>query len=165
MFMNKSVFKKIQDGTGGRLKLALSGGAPMAAETQEFLNITLCTILQGYGMTESCGSIALQPVSDKSVYGIVGSPFPSCEVKLVASTNYNPNPKNGARPAGEVWVRGGNIMRGYYKQPKTTAEALTVDGWLMTGDIGEWREDGSLAIIDRKKNLVKLAHGSSIWLI
>jgi long-chain acyl-CoA synthetase len=112
-FMDKSVFKKIQDGTGGRLKLALSGGAPMAAETQEFLNVTLCTILQGYGMTETCGAISLQPFSEKAVYGIVGAPFPCTEVKLVKTNTYNPNPRDGSRPAGEVWVRGPNIMKGY----------------------------------------------------
>jgi long-chain acyl-CoA synthetase len=113
-------------------------------------------------MTESNGVIAVQPLRDKSVYGIVGAPFPSCEVKLVAYNDYNPNPSNGAPPQGEIWVRGGNVMKGYYKQPELTKEALTEDGWLMTGDIGEWRDDGSLSIIDRKKNLVKLAHGEYV---
>jgi long-chain acyl-CoA synthetase len=115
-------------------------------------------------MTESNGVIAVQPLRDKAAYGIVGAPFPSCEIKLVEFNDYNPNPTNGSRPQGEVWVRGGNVMSGYYKQPRLTKETLTEDGWLMTGDIGEWREDGSLAIIDRKKNLVKLSHGEYVAL-
>ncbi|KAJ3253152.1 long-chain fatty acid-CoA ligase [Boothiomyces macroporosus] len=163
-FMDKIVFKKISDNTGGRLKFAVSGGAPMAAETHEFLTVTLCTLLQGYGMTESCGLIAVQNASDKGMFGVCGSPSPASEIKLVACNNYDPNPKDGRLPQGELWVRGANIMRGYYKQDKLTEEALTKDGWLMTGDIAEWRPDGSLAIIDRKKNLVKLAHGEYVAL-
>lgn len=113
-------------------------------------------------MTESTGTLAVQPVREKSVYSIVGAPFPSVEIKLVACNAYNPNPSDGSRPQGEIWARGANIMKGYYKQPELTKETLTQDGWLMTGDVGEWREDGSLAIIDRKKNLVKLSHGEYV---
>lgn len=105
----------------------------------------------------------MQPIREKLVYGIVGAPFSSVEIKLVASTGYDPNPKDGVTPPrGEVWARGPNIMKGYYKQPKLTEETVTADGWLMTGDIGEWRSDGSLAIIDRKKNLIKLSHGEYV---
>ncbi|KAI8896965.1 hypothetical protein BC833DRAFT_527622 [Globomyces pollinis-pini] len=163
-FMDKIVFKKISDNTGGRLRVALSGGAPMAPETQEFLTVTLCHIVQGYGMTESCGFIAVQGLSDKGILGVVGTPSPACEVKLVATNNYNPNPTNGKKPQGEVWVRGDNMMSGYYKQEKVTAESFGPDNWFMTGDIGEWNEDGTLSIIDRKKNLVKLSHGEYVAL-
>ena len=165
-FMDKVIFKKISDGTGGRLRAAVSGGAPVAAETQEFLTLTLCPILQGYGMTESCGMMSLQLTSDTGVYGNVGSPSPACEIKLVACNNYEPNPSTGSLkpPQGELWVRGPIVMKGYYKQPTITAENLTQDGWLMTGDIAEWCPDGTLRIIDRKKNLVKLSHGEYVAL-
>lgn len=165
-FMDKTIFKKIADGTGGRLRAAVSGGAPVAAETQEFLTITLCPVLQGYGMTESCGMMTMQTYDDAGVYGNVGSPSPGCEIKLVATNNYNPNPspESTIPPRGELWVRGPIVMSGYYKQPEITAETLTEDGWLMSGDIAEWAPDGTLCIIDRKKNLVKLAHGEYVAL-
>ncbi len=155
-------FKKIRDGTGGRLKLAVTGGAPIAPQTQEFLSVTLCNIVQGYGMTESCGTISIQRTDSRGVYSSVGSPFPCCEVKLVAYNQYNPNPTDGSAPQGEVWARGQNIMKGYFNRPDLTAETISSDGWLMTGDIGEWRPDGSLSIIDRKKNLIKLSHGEYV---
>lgn len=65
-------------------------------------------------------------------------------------------------PQGEVWIRGGSVSKGYYKRDDVTAEAFTEDGWLKTGDIGQWNADGTLSIIDRKKNLVKLAGGEYI---
>jgi long-chain acyl-CoA synthetase len=154
--LDKVIFKKIAEGTGGRLRAAISGGAPIAPETQMFLTCALCPLVQGYGMTETCGMMTVQGMTELCVPNSVGSPSTACEIKLVACNNYNPN---GTPPRGEVWVRGRNIMSGYYKQPKITQENITSDGWLMTGDIGEWREDGSLSIIDRKKNLVKLSHG------
>ncbi|KAJ2998917.1 long-chain fatty acid-CoA ligase [Globomyces sp. JEL0801] len=164
-FMDKTIFKAIQEGTGGRLKFALSGGAPLASETQEFLTVALAHVIQGYGMTESSGAICLQSLMlDKGIVGTVGSPFPCCEVKLVAVNNYNPNPTDGSRPQGEIWARGAQITKGYYKNPTVTAETITEDGWLKTGDVGEWRSDGSLGIIDRVKNLVKLSHGEYVAL-
>ncbi|KAJ2998926.1 long-chain fatty acid-CoA ligase [Globomyces sp. JEL0801] len=161
-FVDRTVFKKIQEATGGNLKLALSGGAPMAPETQEFLTMVLCHIIQGYGMTETCGAIAVQSPNMRGVYGVCGGPFPHAEIKLVKTTNYNPNPTDGSNPQGEVWIRGTNVMQGYYKQPELTAEVLTEDGWLKTGDVGEWKPDGNLIIIDRVKNLVKLSHGEYV---
>jgi long-chain acyl-CoA synthetase len=112
-------------------------------------------------MTETAGMVTAQGVTEVCVPKSVGSPSVACEIKLVKCNDYDPNANP---PRGEIWVRGNNIMKGYYKQPKITAETLTEDGWLMTGDIGEWREDGSLSIIDRKKNLVKLAHGEYVAL-
>lgn len=117
-------------------------------------------------MTESCAMAAVQLPDDAGIYGNVGSPSPACEMKLVATNNYNPNPSPDSKvpPRGEIWIRGGLVMKGYYKQPQTTAENVTEDGWLMTGDIAEWCQDGTLKIIDRKKNLVKLAHGEYVAL-
>lgn len=66
-------------------------------------------------------------------------------------------------PQGEIWIRGPSVTKGYYKQDKVTAETI-VDGWLNTGDIGQWNKDGTLSLIDRKKNLVKLAGGEYIAL-
>ncbi|KAG0246337.1 hypothetical protein B0O80DRAFT_481373 [Mortierella sp. GBAus27b] len=157
------VFNKVRQETGGRLRYALSGGAPISHETQRFLTTTLCPILQGYGMTESCGMCAIMTPETLN-YNRVGAPVPCTEVKLVdvAEAGYLSTDLPHAR--GEVWVRGPSITAGYFKNEKETSATLTEDNWLKTGDIGEWHPDGTLSIIDRKKNLVKLSHGEYIAL-
>lgn len=95
--------------------------------------------------------------------GVVGVPVPSIEAKLVDFPDANYFSTNSP-PQGEVWLRGGSISKGYFKRDDITAEAYTEDGWLKTGDIGQWNADGTLSIIDRKKNLVKLAGGEYIAL-
>ncbi|KAH6601899.1 hypothetical protein BASA61_001699 [Batrachochytrium salamandrivorans] len=166
-FLDSLVFKTVKQQTGGRLKIALSGGAPMAPESQKFMTTCVCPVVQGYGLTETCGTLALQSMTALGQLGAVGAPLPCNELKLVAveDTDYTPFPKDPKdNPRGEVWARGGSIMKGYYKQPNLTSESITPDGWFMTGDIGEWLPDGSLAIIDRKKNLVKLSNGEYVAL-
>ncbi|KAJ3182113.1 long-chain fatty acid-CoA ligase [Irineochytrium annulatum] len=158
------VFNKIKALTGGRLKFALSGGAPMPKTTQKFMSVCIAPFIQGYGMTESVASLAIQSVDQYQKLGIVGGPLPCGEVKLVDVADTAYSTKNKPRPQGEVWLRGNTVMKGYYKQPDLTKETITEDGWLMTGDIGEWQEDGNLVIIDRKKNLVKLSNGEYIAL-
>eukprot|EP00842_Homolaphlyctis_polyrhiza_P004198 jgi/Hompol1/477/HPOL_005320-RA len=161
------IFNKIREQTGGRLKFALSGGAPMAPDTQRFMTVCICQVVQGYGMTESCGASAIQTLDTLGSFGSVGAPFPSVEMKLVEVENssYTPFPTSpDQNPTGEVWIRGPAVMKGYLRQPQLTKEVLTDDGWLMTGDIGEWKPDGSLTIIDRKKNLVKLSNGEYVAL-
>ncbi|KAI5480011.1 long-chain acyl-CoA synthetase [Pseudohyphozyma bogoriensis] len=96
-------------------------------------------------------------------YGSVGSPVPSCEIKLVDFEEANYYSTNDP-PQGEVWLRGESITKGYYKRDDLTKEAWTEDGWHKTGDIGQWNPDGTLSIIDRKKNLVKLSGGEYIAL-
>ncbi|KAI8905659.1 hypothetical protein DFJ77DRAFT_205715 [Powellomyces hirtus] len=163
-FLDNTVFKPIKDQTGGRLRNALSGGAPMPKETQKFMSTCVCTVVQGYGMTETCAATSIQLPTDPWMLGRVGPPTSCVEVMLAAVEDTNYHPANRPRPQGEVWLRGPSIMKGYYKNPKATAETLTHDGWLMTGDIGEFHPDGTLAIIDRKKNLVKLSNGEYVAL-
>ncbi|ORZ25569.1 hypothetical protein BCR42DRAFT_400441 [Absidia repens] len=157
------VFSKIREQVGGRLRFALSGGAPISIETQKFLSVCICPILGGFGMTESCGmSTVMAP--DQFGYGHVGAPVPCCEIKLVDVPDANYFSTNYPKPQGEVWVRGASICGGYWKREDVTKETLTSDGWLQTGDIAEWNENGTLSIIDRKKNLVKLSNGEYIAL-
>ncbi|KAI9331218.1 hypothetical protein BDR26DRAFT_824576 [Obelidium mucronatum] len=158
------VFNKIKDQVGGRLKFALSGGAPMPKSTQQFLNVTAAKVINGYGMTECTAVVAVQEVTQSAILGITGAPVVSVEVKLVDVENTSYKSTNVPKPQGEIWVRGPSVMKGYYKQDQLTREALTDDGWLMTGDIAEWNDDGTLTIIDRKKNLVKLSNGEYIAL-
>lgn len=155
------VFKKIQAATGGRLRLALSGGAAISRETQEFLDLALVQLLQGYGMTESSAMCAIVTPQFHHNYGTVGVLVPSIEVKLkdVPDARYF---STNDPPQGEVLIRGPAVTKGYFKREETTKETIDSDGWLMTGDVGQWNKDGTLSIIDRKKNLVKLSGGEYI---
>ncbi|CDR37871.1 RHTO0S03e00496g1_1 [Rhodotorula toruloides] len=159
---DKVVFEAVKQGTGGKLKYALSGGAPISRETQEFLSIALVLIIQGYGMTESTAMCCLLP-PEMHQYSTVGVPVPSCEIKLVDVEEAGYKATNDP-PQGEIWIRGPSVTKGYYKQDKLTKEAWTEDGWFKTGDVGQWNKDGTLSVIDRKKNLVKLAGGEYIAL-
>lgn len=90
--------------------------------------------------------------------------MPCTEVKLVDVPEANYLSTNRPKPQGEVWIRGPSICQGYYGQEKLTKETVTEDGWLKTGDVAEWNQDGTLTIIDRIKNLVKLSNGEYIAL-
>ncbi|KAJ3343200.1 long-chain fatty acid-CoA ligase [Entophlyctis luteolus] len=162
--LDKIVFNRIKDQVGGRLKFALSGGAPLPRSTQQFLNVTCTKLFNGYGMTECAAVLALQEITQITELGRTGAPCTNVEVKLVDVENTSYKSTNTPKPQGEIWVRGASVMKGYYKQPQQTKEAITEDGWLMTGDIAEMNADGTLQIIDRKKNLVKLANGEYIAL-
>ncbi|KAG6331447.1 hypothetical protein ID866_7643 [Astraeus odoratus] len=158
------VFKNIRAATGGRLRLALSGGAALSRETQEFLSIALVTVLQGYGMTESTAMCAILP-PELMQFGSVGLPSPAVEVKLrdVPEAGYK---STNNPPQGEVCIRGPAVTKGYYKRPDLNNDEniFTKDGWLRTGDVGQWNPDGTISLIDRIKNLVKLQGGEYIAL-
>lgn len=160
--MLDSVFSKIKEATGGRLKYALSGGAAVSRETQEFLSTVVCPILIGYGATETCACLTIMPPEQWSLT-TSGPPLGSLKVKLVDSkeagyvTSHNP-------PQGEIWVTGPSVSSGYFNREKETKENFSEDGWFMTGDIGEWDPNGQIRVIDRKKNLVKTQNGEYIAL-
>eukprot|EP01097_Dermamoeba_algensis_P004107 TRINITY_DN2740_c0_g2_i2.p1 TRINITY_DN2740_c0_g2~~TRINITY_DN2740_c0_g2_i2.p1 ORF type:complete len:704 (-),score=220.44 TRINITY_DN2740_c0_g2_i2:1198-3309(-) len=162
-FWNRLVFRKVRQQLGGRLKYLLSGGAPISKETIDFLRVCVTPFtIQGYGMTETCGGIALTLPEHVNSPLCVGPPVPSVEVKLrdVKELGYLVTDK--PYPRGEVVVRGGNISAGYYQNEAKTKEDFADDGWFATGDVGQWLPDGTLQLIDRKKNIVKLSHGEYI---
>ncbi len=156
------VFSKVKQQTGGRLRIALSGGAPLSRETQEFLDTALVQLLQGYGMTESSAMCAIL-TPDFMQYGSVGVISPAVECKLVDVPDAGYLSTNDP-PQGEILIRGPAVTSGYFKREDITKETISDDGWLMTGDIGQWNKDGTLSLIDRKKNLIKLAGGEYIAL-
>ncbi|KAH8988981.1 long-chain-fatty-acid-CoA-ligase [Lactarius hatsudake] len=158
------VFSKIKEGTGGRLRVALSGGAALSRETQEFLTTALVTVVQGYGMTETCGMCSILP-PDMMRYGCVGLPSPSIEIKFLDVPDAGYLATNNP-PQGEILLRGPSVTGGYYKRDdlNNSEDTFTKDGWLRTGDVGQWNKDGTLTIIDRIKNLVKLQGGEYIAL-
>ncbi|KAM3715894.1 Long-chain-fatty-acid--CoA ligase [Dirofilaria immitis] len=165
-FLDRIVFKKIRRLLGGRLRGVLSGGAALNPETQRFMNICMCCpVVQGYGLTETCAAVCVADVNDLST-GTVGPPVRCSRILLREWSEGSYTPFNDP-PQGEVLVSGTNISPGYWKQSdKTSEDFVVIDGvrYFATGDIGEFREDGSLRIIDRKKDLVKLQHGEYVSL-
>jgi long-subunit acyl-CoA synthetase (AMP-forming) len=160
---NKIVFKKFQEGVGGRLRLIVSGSAPLSPDVHDFLRVAFgIPVMQGYGLTETSSSGCVQYPQDMSTARL-GPPFPSMEVKLVDVPDMNYTSSDKPCPRGEIWLRGGPVSIGYYKEPEKTKESFH-DGWFATGDIGISYPDGTFAIIDRKKNLIKPPHGEYIAL-
>ncbi|KAJ3614514.1 hypothetical protein NHX12_018086, partial [Muraenolepis orangiensis] len=153
------VFEKIQSGLGGRVRLMITGAAPVSPMVLSFLRTALsCQFYEGYGQTECTAGCSMTVPGDFSA-GHVGPPLPCNLMKLVDVPDMNYLAANGE---GEVCVKGPNVFRGYLGDPEKTAEALDQDGWLHMGDIGKWLPNGTLQLIDRKKNLFKLAQGEYI---
>ncbi|KAL8263469.1 hypothetical protein R6Q59_021599 [Mikania micrantha] len=159
---DKIIFSKVKEGLGGKMRLILSGAAPLSACVETFLRVVTCAhVLQGYGLTESCaGSFVAQP-NELSMSGTVGPPLPNVDVCLMSVPEMGYNALSPASPRGEILLRGTSLFSGYYKRHDLTKEVL-VDGWFHTGDIGEWQPDGSMKIIDRKKNIFKLSQGEYV---
>ncbi len=142
---DRLVFSKIRDRFGGRVRFFISGAAALNSDVAEWFHVAGILVLEGYGLTESsAGSVVNHP--DDNKFGCVGIPFPGTEVRIADD--------------GEVLIKGPGVMDGYHNQPEATAETLQ-DGWLHTGDIGEF--DGQhLKITDRKKDLFKTSGGKYI---
>ncbi|MEO8398583.1 MAG: long-chain fatty acid--CoA ligase [Ignavibacteriaceae bacterium] len=143
---DKVVFSKLREKTGNNLRFFVSGGAALSLEHGEFFEAVGILIIEGYGLTESSPVIAANRVDDYK-FGTVGKVFPGVEIKIASD--------------GEILAKGPNIMQGYYKNKKET-EASLKDGWLHTGDMGVFDQDGFLKITDRKKYLFKTSAGKYI---
>ncbi|MGZ4437914.1 MAG: AMP-dependent synthetase/ligase [Nocardioidaceae bacterium] len=144
---DKLVFTKIRDRFGGRVRFFISGAAALNREIAEWFHAAGIVILEGYGMTESsAGSVVNHP--DDYRFGSVGLVFPGTELKIAED--------------GEILIKGPGVMEGYHNLPEQTHEALSDDGWLHTGDIGEVDDQGFLRITDRKKDLFKTSGGKYI---
>ncbi|KAI3774760.1 hypothetical protein L1987_49322 [Smallanthus sonchifolius] len=159
--LDKLVFDKIKQGFGGRVRLMLSGAAPLPKHVEEFLRVTCCTVLsQGYGLTESCGGCFTSIANVYSMIGTVGVPMTTIEARLesVPEMGYD---ALSSMPRGEICLRGNTLFSGYHKREDLTNDVL-VNGWFHTGDIGEWQVDGAMKIIDRKKNIFKLSQGEYV---
>jgi len=158
---NKIVFSKMKSKVGGRLRGILCGGAPLPQQIHEFLKVCFgCPVVIGYGLTETCAAAAVSDLDDPH-YSVCGPPVICCEIKLVDVVDMN-YLSSSDPPCGEIWVRGPNVSIGYYKDEQKTKEDFDSEGWFHTGDIGMWNKDGTLSLIDRKKNFFKLSQGEYI---
>ncbi|KAM6954221.1 long-chain-fatty-acid--CoA ligase 1 [Aplochiton taeniatus] len=156
---DRLVFNKIQASLGGNLRFILTASAPISPTVLSFLRATLgCLIFEGYGQTECTAGCTFSMPGDWSA-GHVGAPLPCAMVKLADIPDMNYYAKNGE---GEICIRGHSVFRGYLKDEERTAEALDADGWLHSGDVGQWLSNGTLKIIDRKKHIFKLSQGEYI---
>jgi long-chain acyl-CoA synthetase len=145
-FADQKVLSKIRNLFGGRIRLAVSGAAPINPEILRFFDAAGVLVLEGWGMTETSTAATISTPDDFKV-GTIGKPFPGCEVKIADD--------------GEILVKGPNVFQGYHKNPEATAETI-VDGWLHTGDIGEVDPDGFIKITGRKKDIIITAGGKNI---
>jgi long-chain acyl-CoA synthetase len=141
------VYKKLNEALGGRVRWMTAAGAPLSREIADFFNASGIFVIEGYGLTETTAPATLNVIDDYR-FGTTGKPLPCNEVKIA--------------PDGEILIKGGNVIRGYWRMPEQTKNVFTPDGWLMTGDIGRLDEDGFLAITDRKKDLIITAGGKNI---
>nr|XP_020490039.1 long-chain-fatty-acid--CoA ligase 1-like [Labrus bergylta]XP_020490041.1 long-chain-fatty-acid--CoA ligase 1-like [Labrus bergylta]XP_020490042.1 long-chain-fatty-acid--CoA ligase 1-like [Labrus bergylta]XP_029133291.1 long-chain-fatty-acid--CoA ligase 1-like [Labrus bergylta] len=153
------IFRKVQASLGGRVRLMLTGAAPISPAVLTFLRAAVgCQFYEGYGQTECTAGCTITLPGD-STAGHVGAPLPCNSIKLVDVAEMNYLASNGE---GEVCVKGPNVFKGYLKDPEKTEETIDEDGWLHTGDIGKWLPNGTLKIVDRKKHIFKLAQGEYI---
>lgn len=142
-----AIFKKLQDKLGGRVTWMTASGAPTAEEIIRFFNAAGITVIQGYGMTECTAPATMQSLADYRI-GTTGKPIPGMDIKIADD--------------GEILLKGGNIIKGYWKLPNETRDAFTPDGYFMSGDIGMFDDEGNLLITDRKKDLIITSGGKNI---
>lgn len=165
------IFNKIKRGLGmDCVRLMLSGSAPLSEDVMTFFRCLLgIPVVEGYGQTEGSAGCTISHPRDITTVGHVGGPIGAVEVVLMdvpemgyLHTDTHHRTGQPCCGRGEICVRGPNVFQGYYKDEKSTRETIDSEGWLHSGDIGLWRPDGSLQIIDRKKNIFKLSQGEYV---
>ncbi len=144
---DRLVLSRIRDRLGGRIRFLISGSAALSKDVAVWFHAAGLLVLEGYGLTETSGGACLALLRDPA-FGVVGPPIAGTELRIADD--------------GEILIRGPLVMRGYHNLPEATAEVLSADGWLATGDVGEIDEKGRLRITDRKKDLVKTSGGKYI---
>jgi long-chain acyl-CoA synthetase len=144
---DKLVFAKVKERLGGRLRVGVSGAAPLSIDVLEFFHSLGMLVIEGYGLTETASSLSVND-PDEFKFGTVGRAVDGVEIRLEED--------------GEILVRSDSVFAGYYKDPEATAAAFADDGFFRTGDVGEIDEDGYVKITDRKKDLIITAGGKNI---
>ena len=140
------------------LKVTIAGGMAMqTAVANDWEKLTGCKVCEGYGMTESSPVITINPPSAIQI-GTIGVPVPNTEIRIVNDAGED----LPLGEAGELWARGPQVMKGYWQRPEATADTVTVDGWLKTGDVAVVQADGYIRIVDRKKDMI-LVSGFNVY--
>jgi long-chain acyl-CoA synthetase len=147
------VFRQVHSALGGRLRLAVSGGSALPHRVAEFFNDIGIPLLEGYGLTEGAPVLAVARPDEPLQVGAVGRPLTGVEIKLMPATG----------SIGEIVAHGPNVMAGYYRNEAATAEVLR-DGWLHTGDLGRFDDDGRLYIVGRAKEVIVDSGGNNIYI-
>ncbi len=166
---NRLVFDKLKQRTGGRIIFAVSGGAALPPDIDDFFAASGLTIVQGYGLTETSPVMCANKVGE-TVSGAVGSVIQGVTVgiqslednSIIAEVSGEDYPTDISSEAGEILCKGPNVMKGYWKNEKATKEVIDKDGWLHTGDVGRF-ENGLLKITDRIKHMIVNAGGKNIY--
>jgi long-chain acyl-CoA synthetase len=155
---NVLVFKKVKALFGGRFRFSVSGGGALPPYVDRFFQAVGILLLEGYGLTETTPVVSLR-LQKRPVVGTIGPVLEEMEVKLL-------DPETGVEVGpgrkGVIYVKGPNIMKGYYKRPDKTAEVLSPDGWLNTGDLGMMTHQGELRILGRTKETIVLLGGENV---
>ncbi|KAJ3216395.1 hypothetical protein HDU67_009530 [Dinochytrium kinnereticum] len=162
-FWDALVFNKIKALLGGRVRFIVSGSAPISASVIAFLKAAFsCDLIEGYGATESTAGSTMTWFGDHSAAGTIGAALPCCELKLEDIPEMGYLSTDLPYPRGEICLRGPSIFRGYHKDETKTRETIDAEGWLHTGDVGKVDGMFRAVIIDRKKNMFKLAQGEYV---
>jgi long-chain acyl-CoA synthetase len=151
------VFRKIRCKLGTSFRGGVSGGGALPPNIDEFFWAVGINVVEGYGLTETAPVVAVRPFG-RPVFGTIGTPISCCEVKIVDEAGKELPP--GVK--GTVLVKGGNVMKGYYRKPDLTAKVLSPDGWLDTGDLGFKTITGEIILRGRKKDTIVLRGGENI---
>ena len=165
-FFNVAVLEPVRLSAGGSLKATLSGGGALPEEIDKFFNYIGIPVLEGYGMTETSPVIAVR-TPNNLVIGTVGSPVQETEIRIVdieSGMDLYPDkshPHNGKGRKGEIWVKGPQVMNGYYKDKELTDKTIK-DGWLNTGDLGMITFNNCLKIMGRSKSTIVLSSGENL---
>lgn len=165
-FFNAAVLERIRQAAGGSLKMTISGGGALPIHIDRFFNNVGIPVLEGYGLTETSPVLSVRPMLNL-VVGTVGPPIPETEIQIVEPETKEvlyPNPKfpdNGLSQRGEIWIRGPQLMKGYYRDPELTAQVIK-DGWFRTGDLGIITHNHCLKILGRSKATIVLSSGENV---
>ncbi len=144
---DRLVYAKLRAALGGEVRWSVSGGAPLGSRLNHFFRGIGITVLEGYGLTETCAAVTIN-LPTKLRIGSVGRPIPGCTVRIADD--------------GEVLVKGGNVFQGYWRNDEATREVFDEDGWFHTGDLGELDDDGYLTVTGRKKDILVTASGKNV---
>ncbi len=144
---DRLVYGKLRAALGGQVRWSVSGGAPLGARLGHFFRGIGITVLEGYGLTETCAGVTLNLPARQRI-GSVGRPIPGCTIRIADD--------------GEVLIKGGNVFTGYWRNDEATQEVFDADGWFHSGDLGELDDGGYLTITGRKKDLIITSSGKNV---